>query len=75
MFNNLTEIAQNQDVNSWLMGDTDWYDLPMAVRDGLYDYFTVVDPTMPYDVQKARTDTPDEWMMYRLQDLLVDYDN
>jgi hypothetical protein len=45
----------------------DWYDLPQATQDTLYEHFL---PEMSYGIAKARTGDPDVWIAERLSRLL-----
>lgn len=46
---------------SYLSGEEDFYDTPACNK--LYDYFAFQECSMPYDVAKARTECPDEWIL------------
>jgi hypothetical protein len=70
MIVNEKDLLNLEGVQNWLAGDTDWFDLPEATRDALYEHYTVTDPIMPYGVQKARTGDPDQWIAIRLEKLL-----
>jgi len=45
----------------YLAGVDEFYDTPACNK--LYDYFAFEICTMPYDVAKARTECPDEWIL------------
>ena len=45
----------------YLAGIDDFYDTPACNK--LYDYFAFEICTMPYEVAKARTECPDEWIL------------
>lgn len=50
------------DAQRFMGGDLDYYSLPVAVQSALLAAFSDI---MPYGVQKARTGTPDEWLLDR----------
>ena len=55
-------------IDQYLIGDfPDFYDT--TAYDKLYEYFTFETGEMPYEVAKARTLTPDEWIIDRLNQL------
>jgi len=45
----------------YLAGIDEFYDTPACNK--LYDYFAFEVCTMPYEVAKARTECPDEWIL------------
>ena len=45
----------------------DFFDTPMY--DKLYEYFAFTTGQMPYEAAKARTETPDEWILEHLATL------
>ena len=62
---NQEEIAQMPD---FINGDLDFYG--SSAYEKLYEYFAFGVCEMPYDVAKARTETPDDWILDRLEDLV-----
>lgn len=62
------DLLKLEGVAKWLEGDSDYYDLPDATRDALYEFYQ---PEMPYGVQKARTGDPDTWILNRLERLVA----
>lgn len=67
---NEKDLLNLEGVRSWLEGDIDWYDMPQATQDALYEHYTVTDPIMPYGIMKARTGDPDVWIANRLERLV-----
>lgn len=60
-----TEIKE---IPLFISGDLEpFYD--SSSHDKLYEYFAFETGEMPYGVAKARTGTPDEWIMEKLETL------
>ena len=54
-----------EDINNmprYLAGIEDFYATPAF--DKLFEYFCFETNEMPYEVAKARTETPDEWILH-----------
>ncbi len=51
-------------IPAYIEGEEDFYGTPAF--DKLYEYFAFGVREMPYDVMKARTECPDEWILDRL---------
>jgi len=76
-----SQLSYEQDLLKKGVGDQMYNELEAAMQDpnfdltaneplynALYDYYTD-NNEMPYDVAKARTGTPDEWIMNKMQEL------
>ena len=50
---------------SYIEGEDEFYGSEAFGK--LYDYFTFETCEMPYEVAKARTETPDEWILDYLE--------
>tara|TARA_B100000683_G_scaffold249773_1_gene264286 strand:- start:204 stop:431 length:228 start_codon:yes stop_codon:yes gene_type:complete len=48
----------------FINGEIDFYGTSAFQK--LYDYFAFQTCEMPYDVAKARTETPDDWILEKL---------
>ena len=60
-----TEIDQ---MGAYIEGSLEFYG--SSAYDKLYEYFAFETGEMPYGVAKARTATPDEWILDYLEDLM-----
>lgn len=60
----LTSTEMNQ-MGAYIAGSIEFYG--SSAYDKLYHYFTVETGEMPYGVAKARTETPDEWILDYLE--------
>ncbi len=60
-----SEIDQ---MGAYIEGSLEFYGSP--AYDKLYEYFAFETGEMPYEVAKARTATPDEWILDYLEDLM-----
>ena len=56
--------SEIKDMPSYISDDLDFYGTPAF--DKLYNYFCD-SGEMPYEVAKARTETPDVWILERLE--------
>ena len=57
-------VAEADRVPDYISGKLDFYD--STAYDKLYEYFAL-SGEMPYGIAKARTGTPDEWILDRLE--------
>ena len=57
-------VAEADRVPDYISGKLDFYD--STAYDKLYEYFAF-SGEMPYGIAKARTGTPDEWILDRLE--------
>jgi hypothetical protein len=48
------------------INDDDGHFLETSAYEKLYEYFATETCEMPYDVVKARTETPDDWILDQL---------
>jgi hypothetical protein len=63
--NSVFDIVSRPVVISLICGDTDIFD--SGYYEKLYDYYLA---EMPYDVAKARSGDPDQWILDRLEEEL-----
>src|SRR6056300_522878 len=81
-----SQLSYEQDLLKKAIGDQMYNEIEAAMQDqnfnltaneplyhALYDYYTD-NNEMPYDVAKARTGTPDEWIMNKMQELFGNTD-
>ena len=61
---NIEQILANKQVQEFIAGDMDYYDLPENIRFELYRHF---EPEMPYGTAKGRTGDPDQWILYHIE--------
>ena len=59
---NREEVEQMTD---FINGEIDFYGT--SAYEKLYEYFAFQTAEMPYDVAKARTETPDDWILDRIE--------
>lgn len=64
-----TELLTLEGATGFAKGEIDWFDLPKATTDALYEYYC--EHGMPYGVQKARTGDPDLWIGGRMEFLVA----
>jgi hypothetical protein len=57
-------IEEIKKMPEYISGDLDFYDTPAFNK--LYEYFSD-SGEMPYEVVKARTETPDEWILNKAE--------
>lgn len=55
-----------ENMPEYISGDREFYGT--AAFDKLFDHFTIETAEMPYSVAKARSETPDEWILNKMED-------
>ena len=59
-------VEEQEEMGSYFNALSEFYGTPAFNK--LYEYFAFETAEMPYEVAKARIDTPDNWILDRLED-------
>lgn len=59
--------AEIDQIPDYINGEIDFYGT--SAYEKLYEYFAFDTHEMPYEVAKARSETPDDWILERLESL------